>query len=161
MGQFELQRRKVPSADSYLNGTAMLLWPRIQFVMNAHCESVRSLTSSLPTRAPSKAEQAKMSAAPHVVTQRFGQLVHSILSLSTEAGDDEPVVTSLRRLRSEMEAFLTKYSTGFGSDKRKQERFLYNNYSLVCTIIGDISGKLAEEEQAHFEELKAAFREGA
>lgn len=159
--QFELQRRKIPTADGYINGTAMLLWPRLQFVMNAHCESVRALTATLPTRPPPKADQAKLSTAPHVVTQRFGQLLHGILSMSTEAGDDEPVVTSLRRLRSEMEAFLTKYSAAFGTDKRKRERFLYTNYSLILTIIGDVGGKLAVEEQEHFEGLKAAFQEGA
>ncbi|KAI0152179.1 Vps52-domain-containing protein [Hypoxylon sp. NC0597] len=160
--QFELQRRKVPAADGYLNGTAMLLWPRLQFIMNAHCESVRALTTALPTRPPtSKTEQGKLSAAPHVCTQRFGQLLHGILTLSTEAGDDEPVVTSLRRLRSEMEAFLTRYSTAFGNDRRKRERFLYNNYSLILTIISDTHGKLAEEEQEHFEGLKTAFQEAA
>ncbi|KAI2625197.1 Vps52-domain-containing protein [Xylaria nigripes] len=157
--QFELQRRKIPAADGYINGTAMLLWPRLQFVMNAHCESVRALTTALPTRPPSKADQAKLSTAPHVVTQRFGQLLHGIISMSTEAGDDEPVITSLRRLRSETEAFLTKYSAAFGTDKRKRERFLYTNYSLILTIIGDVDGKLAVEEQAHFEGLKTAFQE--
>ncbi|KAI1083622.1 Vps52-domain-containing protein [Whalleya microplaca] len=159
--QFELQRRKVPAADGYINATAMLLWPRLQYIMSAHCDSVRALTTALPTRAPSKTEQAKLSAAPHVATQRFGQLVHGILALSTEAGDDEPVVTSLRRLRSEMEAFLTKYSGSFGNDKRKRERFLYNNYSLILTIISDATGKLAVEEQEHFEGLKVAFQDAA
>ncbi|XXG99282.1 hypothetical protein Hte_005619 [Hypoxylon texense] len=160
--QFELQRRKIPAADGYLNGTAMLLWPRLQFIMNAHCDSVRALTTALPTRPPtSKAEQGKLSAAPHVCTQRFGQLMQGILALSTEAGDDEPVVTSLRRLRSEMEAFLTKYSAAFGNDRRKRERFLYNNYSLILTIISDTPGRLAVEEQEHFEGLKTAFQEAA
>ncbi|KAI0185646.1 Vps52/Sac2 family protein [Xylaria flabelliformis] len=159
--QFELQRRKIPAADGYINGTAMLLWPRLQFVMNAHCESVRALTTTLPTRPPPKADQAKLSTAPHVVTQRFGQLLHGVLSMSTEAGDDEPVVTSLGRLRSETEAFLTKYSTAFGTDKRKRERFLYTNYSLILTIISDVGGKLAVEQQEHFEGLKTAFQEAA
>ncbi|KAK9778457.1 putative Vacuolar protein sorting-associated protein 52 A [Seiridium cardinale] len=159
--QFMLQRRKVPAADVYINGSNMLLWPRLQSVMNAHCESVRALTTALPTRPASKSELTKLSAAPHVATQRFGQLMHGILSLSTEAGDDEPVVASLRRLRSEVEAFLTKYSGQWGSDKRKRERFLYNNYSLVLTIISDATGKFAVEEQEHFEELKTAFQEAA
>ncbi|KAI1386158.1 Vps52-domain-containing protein [Hypoxylon trugodes] len=160
--QFQLQRRKVPAADSYLNGTAMLLWPRLQAIMNAHCESVRTLSSALPSRPPtSKADQSRLSAAPHVCTQRFGQLLQGILALSAEAGDDEPVATSLRRLRGEIEAFLTKYGTAFGGDKRKRERFLYNNYSLILTIISDTQGKLASEEQGYFEGLKAAFQEAA
>ncbi|EFQ27587.1 Vps52/Sac2 family protein [Colletotrichum graminicola] len=156
---FELQRRKVPAVDGYINMTTMLLWPRLQVVMDHHCESVRQLTNSLPTK-PRAADQNKLSAAPHLVTQRFGQILQGILALSTEAGDDEPVVTSLRRLRSEAEAFLTRLSQSFG-DKRKRERFLYNNYSLVSTIISDVGGKLAVEQQEHFEELKEAFQEGA
>ncbi|KAI0021258.1 Vps52-domain-containing protein [Xylariomycetidae sp. FL0641] len=162
--QFELQRRKVPSADAYLNGTAMLLWPRLQAVMGAHCDSVRALTAALPAK-PSAATAKTLSAAPHVVTQRFGQLLHGVLALSADAGgDDEPVVASIRRLRSEVEAFLTRYAKGFGDSgdgRRKQERFLYNNYSLILTIVGDVGGRVAEEEQEHFEGLKKAFQEAA
>ena len=157
---FELQRRRVPAVDGYINGTAMVLWPGLQTVMDVQCESVRALTSALPTRAASSASAKAAPAAPHVVTQRFGQLLHGILALSAEAGDDEPVFTSLRRLRSEMEVFLTRYSQAtFGADKRKRERFLYNNYSLILTIISDAGGKLADEQQEHFEGLKTAFQE--
>ncbi|KAI0478996.1 Sac2 family-domain-containing protein [Xylariaceae sp. FL0804] len=174
--QFELQRRRVPAADAYLNATAMLLWPRLQLVMDAHCESVRALTSALPpdegkgnnsnntksnTTTTSFRNNSNFSAAPHLTTQRFGQLLHGVLAASADAGgDDEPVVASLRRLRSEVEAFLTRYSRA-GGDRRRRERFLYNNYSLVLTIIGDVGGKLAAEEQAHFEGLKTAFQESS
>ena len=158
---FELQRRRVPAADGYINGTSMALWPRLQTVMDAHCESVRGLTAALPARAASAASAKAASAAPHVVTQRFGQLLHGVLALSADAGgDDEPVVASLRRLRNEVEVFLTKASqASFGADKRKRERFLYNNYSLILTIISDVGGKLAEEEQEHFEVLKTSYQE--
>lgn len=164
---FELQRRRVPAMDGYVNGTSMTLWPRLQSVMDAHCESVRTLTSSLPSKPLPAATAKTTSAAPHVITQRFGQLVHGILALSLDSGDDEPVVTSLGRLRNEMEAFLTRYSQAhFGADTRskKRERFLYNNYSLILTIIGDVSdtgGKLAAEQAEHFEGLKRAFQEAA
>lgn len=154
---FELQRRKVPTVDGYINGTNMLLWPRLQVVMDRHCESVRQLTNNLPSRATrSTSDAAKMTAAPHVVAQRFGQLLQGFLALSAEAGDDEPVVASLRRLRSEVEAFLTKQSLSYGNDKRKSERFLYNSFSLIMTIISDTTGKLATEQKAHFERLKSA-----
>jgi len=158
---FELQRRKIPAVDSYINGTSMLLWPRFQLVMDMHCESIRRATSALPAapRTPSAAEQAKQSAAPHFLTQRFGQFMQGILALSTEAGDDEPVSTSLGRLRSEIEAFLTRLSKGIG-EARKRERFLFNNYSLILTIIGDGEGKLAAEQKAHFDRLKGAFGDG-
>lgn len=162
---FELQRRRVPAMDGYVNSTSMTLWPRLQSVMDAHCESVRSLTSALPSRSLPASIAKTTSAAPHVATQRFGQLMYGILSLSKEAGDDEPVVSSLGRLRSEMEAFLTRYSQAyFGADTRgkKRERFLYNNYSLILTIIGDAgTGKLAQDQMDHFEGLKRAFQEAA
>jgi hypothetical protein len=157
---FELQRRKIPAVDSYINATSMLLWPRFQMIMDQHCESVRTVTNSIFTRKLSASEQAKQSAAPHFMTQRFGQFIQGILALSAEAGDDEPVSTSLLRIRSEIEAFLTKTSKTIG-DSRKRERFLYNNYSLILTIIGDLEGKLALEQQEHFEGLKRAFGEGA
>ncbi|KAM3535144.1 hypothetical protein MY4038_001558 [Beauveria bassiana] len=157
---FELQRRRVPAVDGYVNATNMLLWPRLQVIIDRHCESVRQLTSSTPAKASkSAAEQAKISAAPHQVTQRFGQLLHGFLSLSADAGDDEPVATSLQRLRTDVEAFLTRFGHSFGSDKRKTARFMYNNYSLILTIISDTTGKLADEHQQHFEELKTAYQD--
>jgi vacuolar protein sorting-associated protein 52 len=157
---FELQRRRIPAVDGYINGTRMLLWPRFQVIMDLHCESIRKAASSLSSQVPSKAEQAKQSAAPHFLTQRFGQLLQGIVTLSTEAGDDEPMSTSLGRLRSETETFLTKLSKGI-VDPRKRQRFLYNNYSLVLTILGDLEGKLAMEQREHFEALKRAFGDGS
>ncbi|CZR62370.1 related to SAC2 protein [Phialocephala subalpina] len=157
---FELQRRKIPAVDGYINATGMLLWPRFQIVMDQHCDSVRAVTNGVSIRKQSASEQAKQSAAPHFTTQRFGQFMQGILALSTEAGDDEPVSSSLTRLRSEIEAFLTKMGKSIG-DSRKRERFLYNNYSLIITIIGDLEGKLALEQQEHFEGLKRAFGDSA
>lgn len=159
---FELQRRRVPVVDGYINGTAMVLWPRLQSVMDAHSQSVKALTSSLPNKAGSASQAKTASAAPHVVTQRFGQFLHGVLALSAEAGDDEPIVSSLHRLRIEVEAFLVKHSQAqLGADARKRDRFLYNNYSLILTIISDVSGKLATEQQDHFESLKASVQENS
>ncbi|KAK4204108.1 Sac2 family-domain-containing protein [Triangularia verruculosa] len=161
---FELQRRRIPSVDGYINGTSMELWPRLQSIMDAHRESVKTLTTSLGTKAPSTAVAKAASAAPHVVTQRFGQLLHGILALSTEAGDDEPVVASLKRLRVEVERFLEVWSqTRFGEvDGRKGRRFLYNNWSLVLTILGDVvegDGKLGRECVEWVEGLKGRYQE--
>lgn len=154
---FELQRRKVPLADSYINGTNMLLWPRFQILMDLHCESLKKVTA--PTNRGAVAafslignDASKTSVAPHPVTQKFGQFLHGILVLSRDAGDDEPVANSLGRLRGEYEASMLRLAKGAG-DASKRNRFLYYNYSLVLTIISDTQGKLAEEQKAHFEEL--------
>lgn len=155
---FEMQKRRIPAAEGYLNGTNMLLWPRFQVVMDAHCESLRRNNNNTRMLSAMTGPAAKQSAAPHFLTQRFASLLHGLLSLSAEAGDDEPVQRSLARLRSDFEAFLTKLSSGIG-DTRKRERFLFNNYSLILTIIGDTDGKLAMEQKNHFEALKKAFQE--
>lgn len=160
---FELQRRKVPAVEGYVNATNMLLWPRFQQILDLHCTSLQKLTSSLPTRPStgaallsSASAHSSTSTAPTPLTQKFANLVEGILALSNEAGDDEPVSVSVGRLRSEYEAYLTRLSKGV-SDARKRERFLCNNYSLVCTILADVEGKLGEEVRTHFERLRDAF----
>lgn len=155
---FELQRRKVPSMDGYINGTSMLLWPRFQMVMDLHCESLRKATASLSGRPAGSALSLTASSAnvqsvaPHPVTQKFAIFTQGILKLSTEAGDDEPVQRSLGRLRIDFEAFLSKLSKGI-ADAKKRERLLSNNFSLIGTIINDTEGKMADELKEHFEEL--------
>ncbi|KAL8788824.1 MAG: hypothetical protein Q9213_001495 [Squamulea squamosa] len=160
---FELQRRKIPVADGYINGTNMLLWPRFQLAMDVHAESIKRATSAISTRGAASAlglsngadAASKQSTAPHMLTQRFGQFLQGILILSKDAGDDEPVGNSLARLRGEFEAFLTKVGKSFGSSgERKRERFLANNYSLILTIVGDTGGKLAADTRERFESLR-------
>lgn len=159
---FELQRRKVPAVEGYINGTNMLLWPRFQRITDVHCESVRKLTASLSGKPAGSAlsltssSASSQSTAPHPLTQRFANFLQGILSLSSEAGDDEPIGSSLGRLRKEYEAFLVKQSKSV-PEARKRDRFLYNNYSLVCTIVADTEGKMAEEFKGHFAELKDAL----
>lgn len=162
---FQLQRRKVPVADSYINYTNILLWPRFQMVMDSHFESLKKVPVS-GNRGSAAAFSlvggggggGSASLAPHAITQRFGQILQGILALSAEAGDDEPVSNSLGRLRAEYEALLGKLAKAAG-EASKRSKFLSNNYSLVLTIISDTKGKLAEEQKEHFgslvRELKA------
>jgi hypothetical protein len=157
---FELQRRKVPTVEGYINATNMRLWPRFQQILDLHCTSLQKLTASLPTRPSTGAallggQSSANSTAPTPLTQKFANLLQGILALSSEAGDDEPVSVSVGRLRSEYEAYLTRMGKGMG-DARKRERFLCNNYSLVCTILTDVEGRLGEEALAHFEQLRDA-----
>ncbi|KAF2639480.1 Sac2 family protein [Massarina eburnea CBS 473.64] len=159
---FELQRRKVPAVEGYINATNMLLWPRFQRILDLHCTSLQKLTSSLPTRPStgaallSSATATANSTAPTPLTQKFANLLQGILALSSEAGDDEPVSVSVARLRSEYEVYLNRMGKGF-SDTRKKERFLCNNYSLVCTILADVEGRLGEDSRGHFEKLRDSF----
>ncbi|PYI00160.1 Vps52-domain-containing protein [Aspergillus ellipticus CBS 707.79] len=148
---FELQRRKVPVADSYINGVNMQLWPRFQVIMDTQCESLKRVAANTGRSAVSAlsiagGDDLNKSSAPHFLTQRFGQLLHGILVLSSEGGDDEPVANSLGRLTAEFDNLLAKLSR-IGGDAKRRERFLYNNYSLVLAIISDTHGKLATEQK--------------
>lgn len=159
---FELQRRKVPAGEGYINATNMLLWPRFQQIIDAHCESVRKVTASLSGKPAGSALSLTSSAAtnqttaPHPLTQRYANFLQGILALSSEAGDDEPVSNSVGRLRNDFEAFLTKLSKGI-AEARKRERFLYNNYSLICTIIAETEGKLGDELKGHYLERRESL----
>ena len=156
---FDLQRRKVPTVEGYINATSMLLWPRFQKILDAHCAALQKLTASLPTKPAAAAllsAATATSTAPTALTQKFANLIHGILTLSSEAGDDEPVSVSVGRLRSEFEAYLTRLSKGI-SEQRKKERFLCNNYSLVCTILADVEGRLGEDVRGHFERARDSF----
>lgn len=156
---FELQRRKVSPMEGYVNGTSMLLWPKFQMVMDMHCESLRKAAAALPGRPAGSAlsltssSNDGQSVAPHPITQRFANFVQSTLQLSTEAGDDEPVQRSLGRLRDDFQAFLVKLSKSI-AEVKKRERFLFNNYSLISTIINDNEGKMADDFKGHFADLR-------
>ncbi|KZZ92283.1 Vps52 / Sac2 family protein [Ascosphaera apis ARSEF 7405] len=173
---FELQRRRCPVADGWINGVNMMLWPRFQIVMDMHCDSLRKATASVATNSTRGAFLASSllsgsgngsglsgsggndimaaSTAPHLFTQRFGQFLQGVLMLSSEAGDDEPVSVSLGRLRGEYDALVGKLSKACaGGDGKRRERFLVNNYSLVLTIISDTQGKLASEQKEHLTKM--------
>jgi len=171
---FTLQRRRVPTLDGYINGTSMLLWPRFQLILDAHCESLRRAASALPTRPAgggassaaalligggSNNAASAASTAPHPLTQRFSSFVYAVLELSADAGDDiEPVENSLSRLRTEYEAFLAKLALQFGPGergKKDRERMLANNYSLCMAVLAGARGRLAEGWKVHFEGLVA------
>ncbi|KAM5438555.1 Vacuolar protein sorting-associated protein 52 [Microsporum ferrugineum] len=146
---FEMQRRKVPVADPYINGINMQLWPRFQMIMDMHFESLKRISSASARSGLSVLSLTStdaQSSAPHFLTQRFGQFLHSILTLCNEAGDDEPISNSLGRLVNEFDTLLTKLSKSSGDPKRR-ERFIFNNYSLILTIISDTKGKLATDQK--------------
>jgi len=160
---FEAQKRKVPVMDDYINYTSILLWPRFQKAMDMHVESLKKIPTSSNRGAAAAfslvggSGNASSTAAPHAITQRFGQFLHGILTLSANAGDDEPLSHSLGRLRGEYEALMGKLAKGAG-DTSKRGRFLFNNYSLVSTIISDTQGKLAEEQKEYFGNLVSDFK---
>lgn len=176
--EFESQHRRIPVMDNYLNLQLINLWPRFQSVMDAHCESLHRASSrstlhsfvAETTGAGSVGGGGIGSSAaalvPHPLTQAFSSFVAGILALcENEDSTSEPVARSLVRLRNEFESVLTKLSAAaFGSESSnsksagsKREKFLYNNYFLVSTILSDLSGPLADQEKEHFKMLTEAY----
>lgn len=157
---FTLQRRKCPVTESWINSTNMILWPKFQAAMDANVASLRRATASLSSGSRTalalsspRHSEASGNVAPTVITQRFGQFMQSILTLSSStvpgigsiiSPDTEPVARSLHRIRGEFEAFLIKASNELGPPRRR--KFLSNNYSLLRTIVGEHEGTLAQEQ---------------
>ncbi|KAF2154080.1 Vps52-domain-containing protein [Myriangium duriaei CBS 260.36] len=156
---FEMQRRQVSSMENYINGTSMILWPRFQMVMDMQCEALKKAATNLSGRPAGLAlnltssNATVSSAAPHPITQRFANFAQGILSLSRDAGDDEPVQRSLSRLCDEFHGLLVKLSKSV-ADAKKRERFIINNASLVSTIVVDCEGKMADIFKERFAQLK-------
>lgn len=155
---FEAQKRRLPVMDDYVNYTSILLWPKFQKAMDLHCESLRKVSTATGRGAAAAfsliggTDASKASVAPHAITQRFGQFLHAILTISADASDDEPVANSLSRLCGEYENLMTKLAKNAG-DTTKRGQFTYNNYNLVLTIISDTHGKLAEDQKEYFSSL--------
>jgi flagellar basal body-associated protein FliL len=161
--EFELQHRKIPVLEGYFNLELINLWPKLQGIMDGHCESLRraATRSSSYSMANSSSSGGNVpnSSAAHVTTQHFASFLAGVLTLCPD--DDsatEPVSNSLMRLRNDFESFLTKVSNAIG-DQTARERFLKHNYTLVSTILSDITGKLAEAQQEHFNLLTDAYNE--
>lgn len=189
--EFELQRRKVPVMEGYCHNLNMILWPRFQHIMNAHSDNLRKLSGKSPTESGSSALGRSATSAfsglssmlssshvssvlPHPVTQKFATFLSGILELCPEDMESEPVTVSVVRLRTEFEAFLTKFSSKITSststgnmhadaqkNARLREQFLYNNYVVVYTVISDSEGVLAEQEKKHFKNLTEAYGSAA
>lgn len=141
---FKCQKDKVPVAETYLNATNMILWPRFQVVMDMHRESFQKAMDAVAghndASAAAAAAAATATTAPHVLTQRFGQFLDGVLRLSSETQDDEPVSNSLARLVSGFDALLAKLAAAGGNvkdprEEQRRKKFLVNNYSLILTII--------------------------
>ncbi|CAG8489569.1 2639_t:CDS:10 [Ambispora gerdemannii] len=137
----ELQRRRVPSLESYTNQINMLLWPRLKTIMDRHIESVKKAKNKLVAR----------DVHPHYISRRYAEFAASILTLNDEY-NDPPLKNSLTRLQSEFTALLNKMSLEF-EDRKNRYIFLINNYDLVITILSENGGKSLEPEIDYFKEL--------
>lgn len=142
--QYEVQHRRVPVLENYLNYQLMVLWPRFQGLIDENCKSVRkAASSSTLIRSISKSVMIPLS-----ITQNFGMIITNLIRLSSnlmlEIETWEPLTNSVIRLIEEFENCITKLGSTI-SNKKKQNIFLYNNFQLIYTMLNN---EMEEEGEA-------------
>ncbi|KAG2187646.1 hypothetical protein INT44_005336 [Umbelopsis vinacea] len=151
----ELQRRRVPTMDNYLNATNMLFWPRYQHIMDMHTDSIRKMAAS------KSVISAVKDIHPHYVTRRYAEFSTSVLTLN-DGYEDSNVTSSLQRLRNELEGLLSRMSNELPDIIRKIA-FLINNYDLIVSVMQESANRAVNAELEHVEQIlglqKAAFVE--
>ncbi|KAI8355152.1 Sac2 family-domain-containing protein [Blakeslea trispora] len=143
----ELQRRRVPALEGYTNATNMLLWPRFQSVMSLHFESLKKMFHN------KSVISAVKDIHPHYVTRRYAEFAASLLVLND--GYDDPILSkSVKRLRDEFEAVLSRMSHEF-QEPTKRIAFLINNYDLVMSVFQETHSRAVEAEVEYMKQLLA------
>ncbi|KAI9253595.1 hypothetical protein BY458DRAFT_521646 [Sporodiniella umbellata] len=138
----ELQRRRVPVLEGYTNATNMLLWPRFQYIMSLHIESLKKLFHS---------KSSAKDIHPHYVTRRYAEFAAS-LSVLNDGYDDAILSNTVHRIRDEFEAVLSRMSNEF-SDSPKRIAFLVNNYDLIISVFQETHSRAVENEVNYFKQL--------
>lgn len=142
--EYEVQHRRIPILDDYLNYQLILLWPKFQKLIDDNCTSMKkAASSSLTIKTISKNVMVPLS-----LTQNFGMIITNLIRLSSnlmfEIETWEPLTNSVIRLIDQFESCM-KIMAGTLKDNKKHKAFLYNNFYLIYTMI---SNELEEEEQA-------------
>ncbi|ODV86795.1 hypothetical protein CANARDRAFT_27182 [[Candida] arabinofermentans NRRL YB-2248] len=154
--EYELQHRRIPIMEDYLNLQLIILWPKFQKLVDINCSSLKkTVSSSVFIKNINKNLMTPLS-----LTQNFGMVLLNLLHLSNnltfELETSEPLTNSITRLRSEYETSMIKLSLNL--DSRKREIFLYNNFFLILTILNEVDpeNKLGQVEKDHFAKLVTA-----
>jgi hypothetical protein len=142
---FELQKRRIPVVEDYLNLQMILLWPKFQQLVDMNCENMkRSATRS-------SAIAAVNTKQPHPLTVQLTNLLYGFYQLTHKDTQttQEPLYQSIQRLQNDYESTMTRMS----KSSKKGELFLYVNYSHVLSVLGECDGF----DRDHFKTLVSAF----
>jgi hypothetical protein len=147
-------RRRRKCLDDGFQRMLLLLWPRFKAIIDLHIGTLkdvhihRSVSSALPSLSFSFTDMVLMT-RPHTLSSRYAELAASLFRLNKEQLE-EPVVLSLRRLRSEVERTLLRLAGEIPSPKL-QVVFLINNYDHILLCLTE--RHMQSEESVRFEEL--------
>ncbi|KAJ1737274.1 Vacuolar protein sorting-associated protein 52 [Coemansia sp. Benny D160-2] len=142
----ELQRRRVPVLEAYVNSANMQLWPRFQAILDGHIESIKRLAAY---RAKSKIDTQ-----PPATVRRYAEFAASMLRLN-QGYNTHVVALSLARLRAEIQAYIS-HMAGGNSDKHASLVFLVNSYDLILTVLHENRFTEREEEVSSWKQELAA-----
>eukprot|EP01096_Ripella_sp_DP13-Kostka_P013402 TRINITY_DN5815_c0_g1_i1.p2 TRINITY_DN5815_c0_g1~~TRINITY_DN5815_c0_g1_i1.p2 ORF type:complete len:720 (+),score=291.97 TRINITY_DN5815_c0_g1_i1:26-2161(+) len=114
----------VPPAAAFYDDLLGLFWPRLLFVLNLHCESMKNAD---PSHFGSSIDTHH-----HFVTRRYAEFAAALTYLGKDMGDSR-LAKPLSTLRALMVRFLTKMSNLHSSAKNKIV-FYINNVDHILTV---------------------------
>ncbi|CAO3607343.1 unnamed protein product [Cunninghamella echinulata] len=141
----ELQRRHVPALESYTNSTNMLLWPRFQYLMTMHVDSLRKISNNKSLLSGVK------DIHPHYITRRYAEFAASLLVLN-DGYEDAILTNSVQKLRNEFEALLSRMANEF-SDNLRKTAFMINNYDLIVSVFQEAHNRTVDIELDHVKQI--------
>ncbi|QLL34344.1 hypothetical protein HG536_0G02030 [Torulaspora globosa] len=133
--QLESEKHHLTVMKDYLDTQLMILWPKLQQLVDFQCESLRKvpITTSI---AKLYGSQEDPLTTPHELTVQFSRFLTSLLKLATthEKQVDErsePLYNSIIRIRNDFETVMTKCS----KKSKSPERMLATNYMYLYNAI--------------------------
>ncbi|KAG5440186.1 hypothetical protein PCANB_001755 [Pneumocystis canis] len=141
-----VKEKKIDIINDYITNMSKLIWNQFQNSIDLHCENLQNVSTKdlLPKNCNVT--------APDITTQKFGNLLNGIFILFFQ-NHNEIIETNVEKLIKNFIIYLTKITSKIKNQK-EQELFLYNNYSLILTIISNTKGYLAEKQQTYFRNLQ-------
>lgn len=148
---FDIQKRKVAGLEGFLDGLQIILWPKLQSVMDAHSQALKTAAVSV-----SLVNESARSKVPLALTKKFGDLAFGILVLSKSSREEEPVFHSLDRLVHDFESCLVRMAAT--CDPKLRNQFLYRNYLSVSEQIENTAGVMADKHKKAFRVFVESLR---
>ncbi|ODV94919.1 hypothetical protein PACTADRAFT_30339, partial [Pachysolen tannophilus NRRL Y-2460] len=148
--EFELQHRRIPIMEDYLNLQMIELWPKFQKLVDLNCENMKKVLTKKSSLLPGN-DSSRIIPVP--LTQQFAKYLTGLLNLTTNSVSEtaltEPISSSIQRLTNDFEIVLNKLNNLINkkNESNKKELFLYNNYYLVYTSLSLMDSKLAIQEK--------------
>lgn len=128
--------RSLHCLDTHFDRVAMLAWPRLKAVFDAHLVSLRQAQgSALATKHPE----------PHLISKRFAELAKSIFMLNTKF-EDAQIDHSMDRISAGVCSVLLRIAGTF-KVKRMQMVFLVNNYDAILGVLRSASTNGSVEQK--------------